>query len=250
MKADAAYGAFAYAYDQALGDRFFRSVRRILLELFERYPCATKTHLDLACGTGHALRLFRQHGFVSTGVDLSPSMLQLARRRGKRLVAGDVRALPLRGRFGRVTCLYDSLNHLLDAGELAQAFREARRMMRDDALFLFDMNHPEIYPEVWGMKEPFVAEGENFYLEIATTFRKSEGLGRARVSGWARLPNGERVTIRERQQQRAYGEREIVNMLTIAGLQPVEVIEMDPFQEGRLVKLFFVCEPTSPAPRS
>jgi SAM-dependent methyltransferase len=242
MKPDAAYGAFAYAYDQALGDRFFRSVRRILNEVLDRHPCETKTHLDLACGTAHAMRLFQQRGFVSTGVDLSFSMIQLARRRASRLVLGDVRSLPLRSRFSRVTCLYDSLNHLLDRGELTQAFRETARVMSDDALFLFDMNHPEIYPAIWGMSEPFVADGDDFHLEIATTFRTSDALGRARVTGWARLPGGERVVIRERQLQRAYGEREIVESLATAGLEPLEVKELDPFNEGRRVKLFFVCK--------
>lgn len=236
------YGAFAYAYDQALGDRFFRAVRPLLTGVLDRHPARTKTHLDLACGTGHALRLFRERGFVSTGIDFSLPMLRLARRRGRHLAAGDLRALPLRGKFARVTCLYDSLNHLLEKSDLALAFREAARMLADDGLFLFDMNHPEIYPEIWGMAEPFVAAGEDYSLEIATTFRKSEGLGRARVSGWARLPGGgERVTIRERQQQRAYSEREIVDALTAAGLQPLEVSEFDPFREGRRVKLFFVC---------
>src|SRR4051794_3876672 len=46
------YGAFAYAYDQALGDRYFRAVRRLLAQMLERYPSESKTHLDVACGTG------------------------------------------------------------------------------------------------------------------------------------------------------------------------------------------------------
>jgi SAM-dependent methyltransferase len=241
MKADAAYGAFAYAYDQALGDRFFRAVRKLLGGVLDRYPAAEQTHLDLACGTGHALRFFHERGFRSTGVDVSLPMLRLAWGRGGRVVAGDLRALPLRRRFARITCLYDSLNHLLDRADLTLAFREAARLLAPDGLFLFDMNHPEIYPAIWGMSEPFTAAGEDYSLEIATTFRASEGLGRARVSGWARLPGGERVTIRERQQQRAYSEREIVDSLAAAGLTPVEVMEFDPFREGRRVKLFFVC---------
>ena len=49
------YGAFAYAYDQALGQRFFRAVRRILARVLDRFPAKKKTHLDVACGTGLAI---------------------------------------------------------------------------------------------------------------------------------------------------------------------------------------------------
>src|SRR6185295_14709512 len=94
MTAAESYGAFAYAYDQALGERYFRSVRRLLVEMLERYPAKSKTHLDVACGTGLAMPFFAARGFVSTGVDISPVMLNVARKRARTLVLGDTRALP------------------------------------------------------------------------------------------------------------------------------------------------------------
>ena len=235
------YGAFAYAYDQALGERYFRAVRRLLAEMLDRYPAASNTHLDVACGTGLAIPFFGVRGFVSTGVDISSVMLHVARKRAKRLVAGDTRALPFRGTFARITCLYDSLNHLLDPRDLAMSFGEIARLMDADSQFLFDMNHPEIYPEVWGMKEPFVDEGPDFHLEIATTYRRREKFGRALVTGWA-IVRGERVTIRERHTQRCYERHEIIAALAAGGLEPVEEHEFDPWFEGRTVKLFFVCK--------
>lgn len=241
MTASESYGAFAYAYDQALGERYFRAVRRLLAEAMERYPSAGTTHLDVACGTGLAMPFFASRGFDSTGVDLSLVMLQRARARARSLVAGDTRALPLRGTFSRITCLYDSLNHMLEPEDLAAAFKEIARVMDRDSLFIFDMNHPEIYPEVWGMKEPFVAEGPDFHLAIATTFRRREKLGRALVTGWAMF-RGQRIAIRERHTQRSYEREEIIAALAEAGLEPIAVREFDPWVEGRTVKLFFICQ--------
>ena len=147
-----------------------------------------------------------------------------------------MRALPVRQKFSRVTCLYDSLNHL-DA--LQPAFAAIRDVLADDGLFLFDVNHPDIYPAVWGSDEPFIADGEDFHLEMATKFRK--GRAEALVTGWA-LVGGRKVAIRERRQQRAFTERQIIDALASAGLSPREMIEFDPYNEGRSVKLFFVCE--------
>lgn len=231
-----AYDAFAYAYDQALGERFFRAARRLLTRVLTSNPPRVRTHLDVACGTGLAMRFFEQRGYRSFGVDLSLPMLQIARGRATRIVVGDMRALPVRGEFGCVTCLYDSLNHL---SSLNQTFAEIAARLADDGMFLFDVNKPDVYPEVWGNDEPFVAEGPDFHLEMATKFRR--GNAEALVTGWAMVA-GKRVDIRERRKQRAHGEREIIDALASAGLAPREMIEFDPYAEGRPVKLFFVCE--------
>jgi SAM-dependent methyltransferase len=244
-----AYAAFAYAYDQALGKRFFKAVRTMLDAQLAKHPTPDKTHLDVACGTGLALEYFTKRGWRSTGVDASLDMLHIAQPRAQRLVGGDFLALPFRGTFARITCLYDSLNHIRERNELIAAFRSMRRLMSDQSLLLFDVNHPDIYPEVWGTSEPFVAEGKDYYLEIATTFRKRDATGRARVTGWAKLPQG-KVMIDERHQQRAWREREIAEVLAEARLEPVDVVEFDPFNEAdsleaETVKLFYVCRPLS-----
>ncbi|HYM62026.1 MAG TPA: methyltransferase domain-containing protein [Thermoanaerobaculia bacterium] len=241
------YDAFAYAYDRALGERFHQAIRKLVGETLQRYPTPRRTHLDVACGTGLGVALFRDLGFRSFGVDGSMSMLQVARRRALAVAAGDFRALPLRGTFARITCFYDSLNHLKDRHQLVAAFRAIRRLMDGGSLFLFDMNHPDVYPEVWGMKAPFVAGSADYHLEISTTFNKRDRLARALVTGWADLPAAGRVAIRERHVQRAYSEREIVQSLGDAGLAAAEVLDLDPFGEVEMlgvqgVKFFFVCK--------
>jgi len=239
------YGAFAYAYDQALGRRFFRAVQRMLVKSLEARPPAEKTHLDVACGTGYAMELFARRGFRSVGVDLSLPMLQIARTRVRRLVCADLRALPLRRTFARITCLYDSLNHMKEPGDLEAAFRAVRGAMSAESLFLFDINHPDIYPEVWGSKEPFVASGADYRLEIDTTYRRRDRVARALVSGWAKV-RGRRVEIRERHEQRAWSKSEVRAALRQAGLEIVEVENFDPYGESpelraETVKLFFTC---------
>ncbi|PYQ27590.1 MAG: hypothetical protein DMF56_19620 [Acidobacteria bacterium] len=261
-----AYGAFAYAYDQSLGTRFFYAVRTLLEQTLASYPTPKRTHLDVACGTGYIVSYFRKEGWRSIGVDVSIPMLQLARNRVVRasgaplgggapearttpsVIAADMRELPLRRKFARITCLYDSLNHLLDRNDLVAAFRAMRALMDHDSLLLFDMNHIDVYPAVWGVADPFIARSADFHLEMMTSYRSREKVGRAIVTGWAML-NGERVAIREEHRQRAYSEREIVAALADAHLAPVDVTDFDPYHEvgsvdAETVKLFFVCRPT------
>lgn len=240
-----AYDAFAYAYDQALGNRFFSAVKPLLRQLNEEYPAEEKTHLDIACGTGHVVRFFSDEGWTSVGVDASLPMLHVASSRARSLVAGDYRALPFRGSFARLTCLYDSLNHIKRHDELVTAFRSFAQLMNAGSRLFFDVNHPEIYDEVWGSTEPFVAEGPDYMLEMQTTYRRADGRARALVSGWAML-RGRKVKIREVREQRSWSEHELIEVLGDAGLELVEVINFDPYREAEhlgvsSVKMFFVC---------
>src|SRR5687767_11795284 len=176
-----AYGAFAYAYDQSLGQEFFARIAPLLDRLIDAHPPRARTHLDIACGTGLAMAHFNRRGFVSTGVDASLSMLSVARIRARRLITADLRALPIRSTFACVTCLYDSLNHLLSRADLTRAFRSVRSVMEEGAMFIFDMNHPHVYRSVWSSPEPFLARGRDFSLEIRTSYSRLMNLGIGRV---------------------------------------------------------------------
>jgi len=242
-----AYGEFAFAYDQALGQRFFESITKVLHRLLEKYPDQRKVHLDVGCGTGLACEFFERNGFKSTGLDGSMAMLGIARSRSPRLVCSDFRQMALRGTYSRVTSFYDSLNRLLTPEDLTRTFREVRAVMDGDSLFFFDVNHPSIYPRIWGAADPFVSSDETHELIMDTTFDRKTQLGVARLTGWAMARAG-RIRIDEVRRQRAFGREEIERALHKSGLAAIELIHLDPFHEeglpvGRGVKWLFVVKP-------
>lgn len=243
LTADEAYGEFAYAYDQALGSQFFENLRPHLERVAARHATGARRHLDVACGTSHLAPWFAGRGIDSYGVDASVTMLGVARARNRKVFAGDFRALPLRSRFDVVTSVYDSLNHILEPAGLTLTFRQIRGVMSEKATFWFDMNHPSAYTHVWSIEEPFVAEAENYRLEMKTVYERA----RKRATGWVRgwsVVEGERIEIDEIHYQRSYSEREIIAALKKSGLKVVETFRFDPFgRNERPVKLFFVVAP-------
>lgn len=97
-------------------------------------------HLDIACGTGKFLKRVREHGWRSFGVDNSAAMVRLGARGphpGLAAVA-DMTALPHPERFGFVTCLFDSLNFLMQLDALRRAAAEAFRVLRPGGLYYCD----------------------------------------------------------------------------------------------------------------
>jgi SAM-dependent methyltransferase len=235
-----AYGAFAFAYDPALGERFFSAIEPLLEAILRGLPAGGR-HLDVACGSGLAARWFQSRGFRSIGLDASLSMLGIARTRVENLVAADMRGMPFRGTFQVASSLYDSLNHLLSRRDLAATFGEVARCLAPGGTFLFDVNHPGIYPRVWGALEPYESSSADHHLAIHTRWSAAMRRGDARVQGWAITGRG-LIQIDERRRQRAWTERELRAALEKEGLDVTEVLPFDPFDEGgdTPVKIVFV----------
>ena len=76
--------------------------------------------LDCACGTGNVSFELAKLGLEVTGVDLAPHMIQIAREKAKefapppRFFVADLCDFDLGEQFQTATCLYDSLNYILD----------------------------------------------------------------------------------------------------------------------------------------
>ena len=222
------YGAFARIYDKALGELFFRGIAMVLRALEAEYPTATKTHLDIACGTGLAIRHIVGRGWRSRGVDAAYAMASRAKARGLDVVVADVRQLALRARFERITCLYDSLNHILERDDLCRAFASVAPLMDDSSLFWFDLNHPDSYHIVWAIADPYVSSGDDYHVEIATRYDEAANLATGRVLGWHEM-EGERHAIDETHYQRAWAREDVTAMLEENGLEPIDVFDFNPF---------------------
>ncbi|HLM66022.1 MAG TPA: class I SAM-dependent methyltransferase, partial [Longimicrobium sp.] len=146
----AAYDDLAWIYDRHWGrdtERALGTIGRLALD--GRPPPARV--LDLCCGTGQLDRALHERGYTVTGVDGSPEMIRHARRNAPEceFVVADVRDFSLPCAYDVALCMYDSLNHLMELGDLRRAFGAVRRALRPGAPFLFDLNLAEGYRARW-----------------------------------------------------------------------------------------------------
>ncbi|MFD0276600.1 class I SAM-dependent methyltransferase [Kitasatospora sp. NPDC127111] len=92
---------------------------------------------DLGCGPGHVAGWLTAHGAEVVGIDLSPAMVEIARREhpGAEFREGDLLRLPATdGEFAAAVALYSVIH--LDPAELAPAFTELRRVLRPSGSLL------------------------------------------------------------------------------------------------------------------
>ena len=97
--------------------------------------------LDAACGTGRHTRYLVERGFDTTGVDLTPEMLERACAKvpGVRFEISDLTLLPFRdGGFDLVLCAL-ALDH---AEDLSAPFRELARVAKRGGWVIMSTFHP------------------------------------------------------------------------------------------------------------
>lgn len=155
-------------------DRFFepinRVVRQIALKMYT--PKKGMRILDVGCGTGLNLELYRQAGCETWGIDLSPSMLDVARDRLGRqanLYAGDATDMPYTDRF------FDLVVAMLTIHEMSKEIRqevlcEMVRVVKPGGHLIITDFHPGpfSFPKGW-MKKSLIllfelAAGRDHFL--------------------------------------------------------------------------------------
>jgi SAM-dependent methyltransferase len=135
------YDALAGAYATALLDELDgKPLDRALLDVLAEQ--CTGVLLDAGCGPGQIARYLRERGATVVGVDLSPAMIDQARRHhaGIEFVVGDLCRLPFPdGRFAGIAAFYAIVNFA--PSELAAPLAELYRVLapRGLALIAFHM---------------------------------------------------------------------------------------------------------------
>jgi glycine/sarcosine N-methyltransferase len=152
------YDQFAAGYDLMTDwESRLKSEAGFLHQLFEQFQ--VRSVLDAACGTGQHAMEFARWGLEVTGTDLSQPMVDRAR--------ANVDALSVRflvvglgehrqkapGPFDAVTCLGNSLPHLLDGPALDDALADFRAVLRPGGLLLLQNNN---YDAILSQKRRFM----------------------------------------------------------------------------------------------
>ncbi len=107
----------------------------------------TGSVLDLACGTGRLAIPLAQKGFNVTGLDVSESMLALAREKSSDLpiawVQGDIRDFHLNETFDLILMAGNAFQALLTEAEQLQMLKCVRKHLNPSGLFVFNTRNPQ-----------------------------------------------------------------------------------------------------------
>lgn len=157
MNTQAAYDAVADEYVRRIfGELQHKPLDRQWLDRFAATVREAGPACDMGCGPGHVARYLHEQGVQVCGLDLSPALVERARRlnAGIEFRQGDIMKLAEPdGAFAGIVAFY-SLIHI-PRGDMARTLRELRRVLMPGASLLlsFHIGDEMIHlDEWWGQK--------------------------------------------------------------------------------------------------
>jgi len=140
------FQGYANFYDTLYEEKNYSKECDFLGEVFKKYALdPVKTILDLGCGTGGHTILLAKRGYSVSGVDLSPNMLELTRKKAKKeglsldLSVGDARDFNLNKKFDAVISMFAVMGYQTTNEDLEKAFKSVRKHLNTGGLFTFDV---------------------------------------------------------------------------------------------------------------
>ncbi len=103
---------------------------------------ANASVLDICCGTGDICGEMYKLGYDVMGLDGSSKMIEYARENAPKVefIVDDAQYFEIDKQFDVITCLFDSVNHLVDDNVLINVFKNCNKHLKSNGYFIFDIN--------------------------------------------------------------------------------------------------------------
>lgn len=240
------YNKFAYIYDELMNDFDYQDWYRYIEEIFIRYKKEPKEILEMACGTGNLSYYFARDGYKLTCFDASHEMLSMAYKKLNRfknikMLNLDMIDFNLNKKFDCVLSICDSINYITDKDDLLMVFKNVWNHMKDDGVFIFDINSEYKLKNIIG-NNTFIEDRGDIYYSWENYFDEEENICDFYLTFFLSEDGINFIRFDEEHRERAYSSIEILELLRKAGFKGGECFECFTFEEpnARSERLNFI----------
>ncbi len=217
------FGPVAPYYDELMKSVPYRMWVGYYMLLLAHQNVKPERVLDVCCGTGTMCEMLHREGYQMAGFDLSPGMIEEARRKAAR------KKLPIRyevmdaaeadmgERFDAALSFFDSLNNILDPARLEMAFHRVAAHLPPGGSWIFDLNTAYAFEQQMFDQEHLKLNSKLRYKWVGE-YDPETRIIRVDMRFWYR---GEEFT--EVHTQRAHHPDEVVAMLRRAGFDDIRL---------------------------
>ncbi len=136
---------YSYYYNAFYRDKDYGAEAKQVDLLLKKYGEKIERVINFGCGTGkHDVELCAM-GYCCTGIDMSETMIGIAEENARReklkidFSVADVRDYEPTEKYDAVISLFHVMSYQNDNEDILAAFRSARKALRREGLFLFDV---------------------------------------------------------------------------------------------------------------
>lgn len=218
------FGKIARYYDLIMSPFDYRELVDCLDDLIISSGGKRTDILDLGCGTSEELLYFSQLGYKVSGIDLSPEMIEISKKKVPigQFVTGNMKKFKTGKKFDNAISVFDTVNYLTKPKELSNFFACVNRSLNDNGLFLFDFNSIYGLINEWdGVK---IEETEDFFISYDSEFDMDSLILECRMKFFIKEDDGRFVTFDETHHERGYSPTEIKELLKQNGFSTVKLL--------------------------
>jgi ubiquinone/menaquinone biosynthesis C-methylase UbiE len=131
----------ALLYDRLMGD--YSSISEVTKKLVWTYLPKQSSILEIGCGTGNMLSLFKDD-YILSGLDNAPAMLKIGKQKVPQATffQADMTSFDLNQRFDGILCIFDTINHLDSISQIRKMLKRVKKHLNKNGIFIVDMNTP------------------------------------------------------------------------------------------------------------
>ncbi len=243
------YEALAAFYDGLNPDVDYASWGGFIDNIVKKHgKIDTKLVLDLACGTGSMSVELAKRGYEMIGVDLSPEMLMEAQQKAYDegvsilFLNQNMCEIDLYGTVDMTVCCLDSLNYLTDEKDVEKTFALVNNFMNDGGLFVFDVNSPYKFKNVYG-NNAYILENDGVLCAWQNSFDENSGICEFDLSFFVEKKNGTYERFDESQKERMYTDEQLRALLKKCSFEVLGVYSDYDFTEAKESdeRWYYVC---------
>lgn len=128
-----------YYYDIEKSGRKFRDEVDFLNEIFKRHN--VKTVLDMGCGSGEHVVALQQYGYKITGVDSSPDMIKVAKKRfpNCNFEVSSMQEYVKEKQYDGIYCIFGTFNYLVKEREIDIYLENTRKNLKPAGISILEI---------------------------------------------------------------------------------------------------------------
>lgn len=221
------YQNFAYVYDKFMDNIPYDEWSQYLIKQFHAYSISCGTLVELGCGTGTMCKKIADAGYSVIGIDNSEDMLTIAADKllsteNATLLFQDMTELNLGNTLcDGCYCVCDSLNYLLTPEQVLSTFIGARKYLKPDGIFIFDIKTKYFYETILG-DQTFCEHQEDCSYTWENNYFEKDHINQYELTLFVKDENSDLFhRFFEIHHQRAYGLQEMIDLLKQSGLEYV-----------------------------
>jgi ubiquinone/menaquinone biosynthesis C-methylase UbiE len=248
---DSQFTALAPHYDELMQVVPYDAWVDYVLLLFSTVEHEPKKLLDCACGTGNVSFELAKSEINVTGVDIARDMIAVALKKAAqsttpiRFFEADLTNFDLGEKFDSATCLYDSLNYILEPAQLKAAFAHIANHMEEGGIFVFDMNSDyALTTDLFTQSN--LDPSKSLHYDWQATYNPQTQITSVAMTFTRRESDGTTSEFRETHRERAYLLPQVRQMLEETGWEILKTYDAYTLNlpHGASERWFFVVRKT------